>query len=87
MNAGKTDGFDQPFRFFKLFLCFPGESGQYIRGEGRAGEFPAQVFNSPEILGGIVTAFHPAKDSVAAGLQGQVKLGADFIRLLQGSGS
>ena len=86
MNAGESDFFNHARGFFDLLPGLSRKSGQDIRGKSRMGEFTPKIFHSPQILVSVIAAPHPAQHRIAAGLEGQVKLGTELIRLTKGSG-
>ena len=78
MDPGKADLPDHGFRFGVFLFRFAGETGQDIRGESGIREKSPEVFYGFQETGGQVLPPHAAQDAVAAGLQGQMELGADF---------
>ena len=54
-----------------------GEAADQVRGDGGPGEVLPQQSHGPEEPGGVIPAIHAPQGGVAAGLHGQVELGAE----------
>ena len=64
----------------KLLLRFPGKTHDQVRCQGAVGEEAVQQAGRFGEAGGVVPAIHAAQGRIAAGLEGEVEMGAEIFK-------
>ena len=82
----KADGADEIERFLRLLFRLAGKAGEYVRGDGAAGQVFAQAFDRAHVFLRRVAAAHAGKHARRAALHGEVKLRHDAAQLRHAAG-